>query len=357
MPIKWLALECIQHRIYTHKSDVWSYGVTLWEMFSYGSRPYENLQARQIPLALEKGERLPQPNIATIDVYMILIKCWMLDVESRPTFSDLATEFTRMAGDPGRFLVIPGDKLMRLPSQEPDTRDLIRMMSLPLDEPDLMIMSGEEYLRPKDLELGGSDGSYPPSSSPLGPLTSIPEDVTYENSELMEGRRAQTKDEIEGHTSGKFSHQYSREGSQRYITDPCRIDAGRGGSRETGKPNEDVPSLLRVDEDGYLPPQSASTQQNYLDLIYQGTSDNPEITQNNQQYLDMNTASVGVSRDNLEYFDNEAVCLTGDISNTNKTNTDLDQVTRNNNDSEYCNVTSTPENLPFHYKRLPETDI
>jgi len=47
----------------------------LWEMFTYGERPYENLAARQIPQALEKGERLPQPYICTIDVYMILIKC------------------------------------------------------------------------------------------------------------------------------------------------------------------------------------------------------------------------------------------------------------------------------------------
>ena len=75
MPIKWLALESIQHRKFTHKTDVWSYGVTLWELFTYGQRPYENVRARDIPDLLEKGERLPQPSICTIDVYMIMIKC------------------------------------------------------------------------------------------------------------------------------------------------------------------------------------------------------------------------------------------------------------------------------------------
>ena len=50
-------------------------GVTLWELFTYGQRPYENVRAREIPDLLEKGERLPQPSIATIDVYMIMIKC------------------------------------------------------------------------------------------------------------------------------------------------------------------------------------------------------------------------------------------------------------------------------------------
>ena len=52
-----------------------SAGVTLWELFTYGQRPYENVRAREIPDLLEKGERLPQPPIATIDVYMIMIKC------------------------------------------------------------------------------------------------------------------------------------------------------------------------------------------------------------------------------------------------------------------------------------------
>jgi L1 cell adhesion molecule len=116
MPIKWLALECIQQRIFTHKSDVWAFGVTVWELLNYGGRPYENVHARDVPDLLDKGERLPQPPICTIDVYMIMIKCWMLDADSRPSFKELSDEFAKMARDPGRFLVIPGDKLMRLPS-------------------------------------------------------------------------------------------------------------------------------------------------------------------------------------------------------------------------------------------------
>ena len=116
MPIKWLALECIQHRVFTHKSDVWAFGVTVWELLTYGGRPYENVPARDVHDLLAKGERLPQPPICTIDVYMLMIKCWMLDPDSRPGFKELAEEFAKMARDPGRYLVIPGDKLMRLPS-------------------------------------------------------------------------------------------------------------------------------------------------------------------------------------------------------------------------------------------------
>ena len=49
--------------------------MTAWELFTYGSRPYESVRARDVPELLEKGERLPQPSICTIDVYMIMIKC------------------------------------------------------------------------------------------------------------------------------------------------------------------------------------------------------------------------------------------------------------------------------------------
>jgi len=50
-------------------------GVTLWELFTYGQRPYDTVRATDIVMLLEKGERLPQPSICTIDVYMIMIKC------------------------------------------------------------------------------------------------------------------------------------------------------------------------------------------------------------------------------------------------------------------------------------------
>uniref|UniRef100_A0A8C7DIX9 Receptor protein-tyrosine kinase n=1 Tax=Oncorhynchus kisutch TaxID=8019 RepID=A0A8C7DIX9_ONCKI len=104
--IKWMALESILFRRYTHQSDVWSYGVTVWEMMSYGAEPYSAMRPQEVPDLLEKGERLSQPPICTIDVYMVMVKCWMIDENVRPTFKELANEFTRMARDPPRYLVI-----------------------------------------------------------------------------------------------------------------------------------------------------------------------------------------------------------------------------------------------------------
>ncbi|XP_016322048.1 receptor tyrosine-protein kinase erbB-3-like isoform X3 [Sinocyclocheilus anshuiensis] len=106
MPIKWMALESILFRRYTHQSDVWSYGVTVWEMMSDGAEPYASMHPHDVPGLLEKGERLAQPQICTIDVYMVMVKCWMIDENVRPTFKELASEFTRMARDPPRYLVV-----------------------------------------------------------------------------------------------------------------------------------------------------------------------------------------------------------------------------------------------------------
>uniref|UniRef100_A0A672RLC0 Receptor protein-tyrosine kinase n=1 Tax=Sinocyclocheilus grahami TaxID=75366 RepID=A0A672RLC0_SINGR len=143
VPIKWMALESILHRTYTHQSDVWSYGVTVWELMTFGTKPYDGIPASGIAEVLEKGERLPQPPICTIDVYMIMVKCWMIDAESRPRFRELIAEFTKMARDPPRYLVIQGDDRMHLPSPS-DSKFYRSLMSGELDE----AVDADEYLVP-----------------------------------------------------------------------------------------------------------------------------------------------------------------------------------------------------------------
>ncbi|XP_072307392.1 melanoma receptor tyrosine-protein kinase-like, partial [Eucyclogobius newberryi] len=137
VPIKWMALESILQWTYTHQSDVWSYGVTVWELMTFGSKPYDGIPASQICSVLERGERLPQPPICTIDVYMIMVKCWMIDSSSRPRFRELVRDFSEMARDPHRYLVIQGE----LPSPS-DSRFFSRLLSTDDD------LDAEEYLMP-----------------------------------------------------------------------------------------------------------------------------------------------------------------------------------------------------------------
>lgn len=152
-----------------------------WELLTYGGRPYENVPAREVPDLLEKGERLPQPSICTIDVYMIMIKCWMLDAESRPSFKELAEEFAKMARDPGRYLVIQGDKLMRLPSYtQQDEKELIRTLSMPIEGPET-IMDAEEYLQPSKTHTG-ADTPPPPT-----PIKKFMDDRGFEGDPINSG--------------------------------------------------------------------------------------------------------------------------------------------------------------------------
>ncbi|XP_077997222.1 receptor tyrosine-protein kinase erbB-4-like isoform X2 [Glandiceps talaboti] len=176
MPIKWLALECITHRRFTHQSDVWSYGVTCWELMTFGGKPYEGVKARDVPDLLEKGERLSQPQICTIDVYMIMLRCWMLDADSRPTFPELMEEFTKMARDPQRYLVIENDGNEPLPS--PSRTEFYRSL-LPDEGPELL-MDAEDYLQP--VTLTGNSGSDGLGSTgyPYAPMTIHPQSMPHD---------------------------------------------------------------------------------------------------------------------------------------------------------------------------------
>ncbi|XP_032906398.1 epidermal growth factor receptor isoform X1 [Amblyraja radiata] len=176
LPIKWMALESILQRTFTHQSDIWSYGVTIWELMTFGLKPYDGIPACEIPNILEKGERLPQPPICTIDVYMIMVKCWMIDAESRPRFRELTSEFSRMARDPPRYLVIQGDDRMHLPS--PSDSRFYRTI---IEEEDMEdIVDADEYLVPH----AGFFNSPSTSRTPL--YTSL--SVTSNNSSTLMNR-------------------------------------------------------------------------------------------------------------------------------------------------------------------------
>ncbi len=74
-PVCCMAPESLQKTTYTHKSDVWSYGVTVWEVLTFGAQPYEEKQPKEILPFLESGSRLVQPVTCSPDLYSILMEC------------------------------------------------------------------------------------------------------------------------------------------------------------------------------------------------------------------------------------------------------------------------------------------
>nr|KAG5702466.1 hypothetical protein BaRGS_015098 [Batillaria attramentaria] len=91
LPIAWCAPECINYLKFTSASDVWSYGVTLWEFFTYGFQPWAGLNGQQILEAVDQPscQRLEQPDLCPKEYYAVMCKCWEHDPEKRPTFSQL----------------------------------------------------------------------------------------------------------------------------------------------------------------------------------------------------------------------------------------------------------------------------
>ncbi|KAJ7320222.1 hypothetical protein JRQ81_019733 [Phrynocephalus forsythii] len=88
LPLKWMAPESIFDKIYSTKSDVWSYGVLLWEIFSLGASPYPGVQIDEDFFNKLKGSmRMKAPDFATPEIYQIMRDCWQGDPNERPMFS------------------------------------------------------------------------------------------------------------------------------------------------------------------------------------------------------------------------------------------------------------------------------
>ncbi|XP_069811441.1 tyrosine-protein kinase Mer [Dendropsophus ebraccatus] len=89
MPVKWIAVESLADRIYTVKSDVWAFGITMWEIATRGMTPYPGVQNHEIYDYLLQGHRLKQPADCLDELYELMYLCWRADPADRPTFTEL----------------------------------------------------------------------------------------------------------------------------------------------------------------------------------------------------------------------------------------------------------------------------
>ncbi|XP_078250802.1 platelet-derived growth factor receptor alpha isoform X1 [Pogona vitticeps] len=91
LPVKWMAPESIFDNLYTTLSDVWSYGILLWEIFSLGGTPYPGMMVDSTFYnKIKSGYRMAKPDHATNEVYDIMVKCWNSEPEKRPSFYHLS---------------------------------------------------------------------------------------------------------------------------------------------------------------------------------------------------------------------------------------------------------------------------
>lgn len=122
IPFAWCAPESLRIGSFSHASDVWMFGVTMWEMFTYCEEPWFGLTGRQILLRVEQdGERLEKPPDCPQELYVVMRKCWAVNPGDRPNFAELTTmlaetkpaqvQATREFSEPRKLSLAPNDSV------------------------------------------------------------------------------------------------------------------------------------------------------------------------------------------------------------------------------------------------------
>nr|XP_061795277.1 ephrin type-A receptor 4-A-like [Nerophis lumbriciformis] len=101
IPIRWTAPEAIAYRKFTTASDVWSYGIVMWEVISYGERPYWDMNNQDVIKAIDEGYRLPAPMDCPVVLHQLMLDCWERDRAERPTFSQILNMLDKLIRNPG----------------------------------------------------------------------------------------------------------------------------------------------------------------------------------------------------------------------------------------------------------------
>nr|AAA36747.1 tyrosine kinase receptor precursor (put.); putative [Homo sapiens] len=119
IPIRWTAPEAIAHRIFTTASDVWSFGIVMWEVLSFGDKPYGEMSNQEVMKSIEDGYRLPPPVDCPAPLYELMKNCWAYDRARRPHFQKLQAHLEQLLANPHSLRTIANFDprvTLRLPS-------------------------------------------------------------------------------------------------------------------------------------------------------------------------------------------------------------------------------------------------
>uniref|UniRef100_A0A8C7R7X3 receptor protein-tyrosine kinase n=1 Tax=Oncorhynchus mykiss TaxID=8022 RepID=A0A8C7R7X3_ONCMY len=111
IPIRWTAPEAIQYRKFTSSSDGWSYGIVMWEVMSYGERPYWDMSNQDVINAIEQDYRLPPPMDCPSALHQLMLDCWQKDRNNRPKFSQIVNNLDKMIRNPNSLKAMTPDIL------------------------------------------------------------------------------------------------------------------------------------------------------------------------------------------------------------------------------------------------------
>ncbi|XP_066890958.1 ephrin type-A receptor 6 isoform X7 [Kogia breviceps] len=123
IPIRWTAPEAIAYRKFSSASDAWSYGIVMWEVMSYGERPYWEMSNQDVILSIEEGYRLPAPMGCPASLHQLMLHCWQKERNHRPKFTDIVSFLDKLIRNPSTLHTLVEDILVvnGLHSQCPST--------------------------------------------------------------------------------------------------------------------------------------------------------------------------------------------------------------------------------------------
>uniref|UniRef100_A0A8C4DBG0 receptor protein-tyrosine kinase n=1 Tax=Dicentrarchus labrax TaxID=13489 RepID=A0A8C4DBG0_DICLA len=122
IPIRWTAPEAISYRKFSSASDAWSYGIVMWEVMSYGERPYWEMSNQDVILSIEEGYRLPAPMGCPVALHQLMLHCWQKERSHRPKFTDVVSFLDKLIRNPSSLLPLVEDiqSLPESPGEEMD---------------------------------------------------------------------------------------------------------------------------------------------------------------------------------------------------------------------------------------------
>ncbi|OUC41048.1 immunoglobulin domain protein [Trichinella nativa] len=96
LPVKWMAPEALFDHVYTVQSDVWSFGILVWEIMTLGGNPYPSVPVEKLFILLKRGHRMEKPRHCSNEVYQMMLDCWSDRPDDRPTFSEIVQYLDRL---------------------------------------------------------------------------------------------------------------------------------------------------------------------------------------------------------------------------------------------------------------------
>lgn len=263
--VKWLAPESLRRQIYNQRTDVWSFGVTCWEILTLGNSPYKDLGLRQDRLSrelanrLEQGYRLPQPANCSQELYEELLNCWLSDPDSRPSFRQIKQRFEQFCRAPHLY-VQERQASQRALLDSTSSSDQLAMIA--------RLLKDSDFLDP--VNVNPAEYYHQQQSSRASPETVTTADFFLSRPNSASARTPPTKRCGEGmrhnSTGTSASSRYKGDPVSRKWSQPWSLDESSTAGRRT-----------TTDEENYLMPKwGGSLSPKFIDENEEGNDGNDD---------------------------------------------------------------------------------